>query len=225
METEADTVQRKIKQKKEDLNQYRIDCEARTVARQKKTEHLKKVQTQAKVHREGEYIAMEKTMPPDQYAQLKRQFQMDEEAAFKAALAEMAELVEHNKQKDIEEEVKIRQMEQGLRESIENESNVLPAGAKLEKTSRVDLKNCVTELDKASDFLDDKQQRLDGMQEELKENDNDPSMRSMLIIIEGQVEEGERKVEKVRACESQRASRTKVLLSRNSLRRNTTVST
>ena len=68
----------------------------------------------------------------------------------------------------MEEEVKIRQMEQGLRESIENESNVLPAGAKLEKTSRVDLKNCVTELDEASDFLDDKQQRLDGMQEEVR---------------------------------------------------------
>ena len=65
----------------------------------------------------------------------------------------------------------------------------------MERTSRIDLKNCVTELDKASDFLDDKQQRLDGMQEELKDNENDPTMRSMLIVIEGQVEEGERKVE------------------------------
>ena len=92
LETEAGTVERKIDQKKEDLAQYKIDCEARSLARGKKVEHLKKVQNAAKVQREGEYIAMEKTMPPDQYAQLKRQFQMDEEAAAKAAGAEMGEV-------------------------------------------------------------------------------------------------------------------------------------
>ena len=68
-------------------------------------------------------------------AELKRQFQVDEDAAARAAELEYEELELHNKKVDLEEDKKRREMEQSIRDSIDNESNKLPAGTKLEKTS------------------------------------------------------------------------------------------
>jgi len=175
---------------------YVTDITTRKDNRHKKLMKLKKDQTANKVHRSGEYLAMEKTMTPEQFAQLKRQFDVDEQAAEKAAEFEYEELEVHIKKIDLEDDIRRRAMEQNIQDSIDNESNKLPAGAKLEKTARVDMKECVTRLDEASDFLDESQQKLDAMQEELKGNENDRNMRSMLILVEGQVEEGERRVEK-----------------------------
>ena len=194
---EADTVKRKIEEKKEELAAFIERSAVLKESRQKKLERLKKRHASEKVQRSGEYIAISKTMPPDQYAQLKRQFDTDEQAATNAAEQEVQEMIDHNDKMDNESLTKRRSMEQGLRESIENESNVYPAGAKLEKTARVDMKECVTQLDSASDELDDAQNALEAMQEQLTANESDPSLRSEMIIAETTVEEAERQVERL----------------------------
>ena len=135
-------------------------------------------------------------MPPEQFAHLKRQVEVDEQAAIKIAKLEFAEVTKHNELLDVEDRSTIRKLETGIRDSIDNESTKFPAGAKLERTSRIDMKSCVVKLDEASDSLEEAQQKLDAMQEDLKGNEKDKSFRSMLILIEGQVEEGERQVEK-----------------------------
>jgi len=195
LEVEADTVKRKIEQKKQDLADYIEKSADLKKSRANKLEKLKKRHTSEKVQRGGEYIAMEKTMPPDQYAQLKRQFDVDEKAANTVAEKELENLVEHNKDMDVEMVTKRRNMEQGLRESIENESNLLPAGAKLERTSRIDMKQCVDQLDAASVALDEAQRELEVFQDEAKGSDNDMSLRKNLIHAETSVEGRERDVE------------------------------
>jgi len=195
-EDEKIAVEKKISEKKEALKKFREEAEARKESRAKKLEKLRREQQSAKVQREGQFNAAEKSMPPEQFLPLKRQFEVDEEAAVKVAELEFKELTEHNEELDNEDRITVRNLEAGIKASIENESNLLPAGAKLERTSRIDMKDCVKKLDEASDFLDESQQKLDAMQEDLKGNEKDKSFRSMLILIEGQVEEGERQVEK-----------------------------
>ncbi|GMI35290.1 hypothetical protein TrCOL_g2906 [Triparma columacea] len=193
---EADTVKRKIEQKKQDLAEYIEKSAELKKSRANKLEKLKKRHAAEKIRRSGEYLAMEKTMDPDQYAQLKRQFDVDEQAASTVADKELQDLTEHNESMDVEMATKRRNMEQGLRDSIENESNLLPAGAKLERTSRIDMKECVDELDAASVALDTAQKELDVYQEDAKGSDNDLSLRKNLIHAETAVEARERDVEK-----------------------------
>ena len=198
---EAATAAEKIEEKRAALVLHKSDSSSRKESRKKRLAALQKQQAAATVQRVGEYAAMERSMDPNTFRQLKSQFDVDESAASLAADLEREELEAHNEKVDREETIKTREKERDIMDSVSNESNVLPAGSKLEKTARADMKECVAQLDEAADFLDDAQGKLEAMQEELKGSENDRSVnnrsvRSMLILVEGQVEEGERRVEK-----------------------------